>query len=59
MTFVQWCGICNSRPSDGTLKIENPDGPAYEPLVIEACQECVDKLPWKGGKVIIEENDHV
>lgn len=55
MTF--WCSICNSAPSDGQLTIENPVNPGGTPVVIEACQSCVDKLDWEGG-IVKKENDH-
>lgn len=57
MDLVQWCAICNSRPGDGTLKIENPfdkDGP---PVDLEACVQCVEKLHWEAG-IVKKENDH-
>jgi hypothetical protein len=57
--IAQWCSICNARPSDGKLTVENPIEPNGEPVEIEACEDCVFKLDWKGGIVMKKENDHV
>jgi hypothetical protein len=51
MDLVQWCGICNARPSDGQLTIENPIEPDGEPVEIEACRQCVYRLDWSGHEV--------
>ena len=56
MELVQWCNICNAAPSDGVLKVENPFDPKGEPLDLEACIKCVEKLPWEGGKVNVSKS---
>jgi hypothetical protein len=36
---VEWCSVCNERPSDGTLTIVLEDG---QRLDIPACELCVN-----------------
>lgn len=55
--MTQWCTICNAAPSDGILTIESPFDEGHT-MTIEACQDCVNKLPWEGG-IVKKENDHV
>ena len=57
--MTQWCSICSARPSDGSLEIENPVDPNGETMVIYACQQCVESLPWKDGKIVIKEQNHL
>lgn len=52
--MAQWCNLCNAHPSDGLLTVENPFEPNGEPVKLEACQSCVEDLPWKDGMVVSE-----
>lgn len=41
--LISWCGLCNSRPSDGILEILF-DG-EVETQYVEACTPCVVDIP--------------
>jgi hypothetical protein len=43
MLSVEWCSLCNSRPADGTLTIQDPI--SLEPLDVPACEPCVREIP--------------
>lgn len=56
---VEWCSVCNGRPADGTLTIEEPGTSEYLPL--PACLRCVAQIPnesWVEGKVTLKETRH-
>lgn len=47
---IEWCGICNSAPADGTLEIvEKSTG---ERITLNACNYCVDKIKHNESKLI-------
>lgn len=53
--IIYWCSLCNARPSDGQLTVEDPI--TKEPLTIQACEICVNELDWEDG-IVKKGNDH-
>jgi hypothetical protein len=43
MLVVEWCNLCNARPSDGVLTILDPE--TNKPLDVQSCVFCVAAIP--------------
>lgn len=44
LSAVKWCSLCNSKPANGTLTIEDPI--TKEEVPVPACLKCVKELDW-------------
>lgn len=54
LAVVEWCGLCNERPADGTLTIVATGD--TEEVPVPCCVYCAaNPKIWEDGKVRIKE----